>query len=277
VADPVTVSVPFPSYGIVEYRTNDSNSTYHALSVSAQRPFRAGWVFGANFTWSHSINDGSLGGGETDASTPENVFCRACERASSPFDARRTFSMNSVYELPFGAGKRWASRPGMLRGVLGGWSLTGIATARTALPVNVTITRAASVVPGGYTASQRPDLVPGVSLTPPGGSTPAQWINPAAFRTPAPGTWGNAGRNLARGPALTPVDLGLMKRVGISERAAIEFRAEAFNLLNRAQLGQPAGDVTVPAQFGVITAAVNTTPIGSGTPRQLQFMLRAVF
>ena len=57
----------------------------------------------------------------------------------------------------------------------------------------------------------------------------------------------------------------------------MELRAEAFNVLNRAQLGAPSGDITVPAQFGVIQSTVNTTPIGSGTPRQLQFMLRLSF
>jgi hypothetical protein len=57
----------------------------------------------------------------------------------------------------------------------------------------------------------------------------------------------------------------------------VEIRVEAFNLLNRAQLGTPNGDVTIPAQFGVIQSAINTTPIGSGTPRQLQFVARLSF
>ena len=152
-----------------------------------------------------------------------------------------------------------------------------IGTARSGRPVNVTISRAASAVPGGYNLTQRPDLTPGVSLTPPGGSTPAQWINPAAFRVPAPGTWGNAGRNLARGPSLYQLDLGLSKRVTWRERAALEFRVEAFNIFNRAQYGDPIGDFTVPSQFGVIQSTINTTPIGTGTPRQVQFMLRLGF
>ena len=83
VADPVTGVVPYPQYGQVESRTNDSNSMFHALQLSARRNLRAGWLLAANYMWSHAINDGSLGGGETDATTPQNVFCRACERASS--------------------------------------------------------------------------------------------------------------------------------------------------------------------------------------------------
>jgi hypothetical protein len=125
--------------------------------------------------------------------------------------------------------------------------------------------------------TQRPDVVPGVSLTPPGGPTAAQWFNPAAFAVPAPGTWGNAGRNLGRGPSLNQIDLSLTRQIALSERMRLQIRMDAFNVLNRTQLGTPVGDVTVPAQFGIIQSTINTTPIGSGTPRLLQLMLRVSF
>ena len=67
VADPATGRIPYPQYGQVQYRTNDSNSTFHALELSARRTMRAGLLVSANYMWSHAINDGSLGGGETDA------------------------------------------------------------------------------------------------------------------------------------------------------------------------------------------------------------------
>jgi hypothetical protein len=266
VIDPVTGLRPYPQFGQTEYRTNDSNSTFHALQLSAHRTFRAGWLIGANYMWSHAINDGSLGGGETDATTPQSPFCRACERASSAQDIRHFFTASSVYELPFGHGA-----------LLGGWSLSGIATARSGRPVNVTISRATSVVPGGYNQNQRPDLIPGVSLIPPGGQTPSHWINPAAFTIPSAGVFGTAGRNLARGPSLAQLDVALAKRIPLQERAAIELRAEAFNLLNRAQYGDPSGNLSVPSQFGLITSTINTGPVGSGTPRQLEFQLRLSF
>jgi len=264
----VTGRVPDPQYGQVQYRTNDSNSNFNALQLSVRRTMRAGLLVGANYMWSHAINDGSLGGGETDAISPESVFCRACERASSSSDIRQFFTVNSVYEIPY--------RAQFLRPVFRGWSLSGVATARGGDPVNI-ITRSASVVPGGYNLMQRPDVVPGVSLTPAGRSTAAHWLNGAAFAVPAAGTWGNAGRNLGRGPSLYQIDLSLARRIAIAEHARLEIRAEAYNLLNRAQLGDPAGDVTVPAQFGIIQSTINTTPIGSGTPRQLQFMMRLSF
>src|SRR5262249_40285240 len=253
---------------------NDSNSTFHALQLSVQRALRSGWLFAGSYMWSHAINDGSLGGGEADAITPQNVFCRSCERASSAQDIRHFFSANSVYELPFGMGKRRLAEPGVLRAILGGWSLSGIATARSGRPINITIRRSAADVPGGYTASQRPDVVPGVSLIPPGGRTVAQWINPAAFRAPASGKVGNAGRNLGRGPNLAQLDIGITRHFSLAERASIEFRSEIFNVFNRAQYGDPSGDITVQSQFGIIQSTVNTTPIGTGTPRQIQFMVR---
>ena len=71
--------------------------------------------------------------------------------------------------------------------------------------------------------------------------------------------------------------MSLSKQIAIRERVSMEFRGEAFNLFNRPQYGQPSGDITVPAQFGIIASTVNTTPVGTGTPRQVQFMIRLIF
>lgn len=274
--DPVTGKRPYSQFGQVQYRTNDSNSNFNALIVSARRALRAGWVFSANYMWSHAINDGSLGGGEADIISPQNPFCRACDRADSAQDIRHTFSANSIYELPFGTGKRWLNDPGVPRALLGGWSLTGIATVRSGLPVNVTLARSANTVLYGYNTNQRPNLVPGVSLIPSAGSTPVAWINAAAFAAPAPFTFGSAGRDIARGPSLYQLDLGLGKSISITERVGLQFRWEIFNAFNRAQYGQPSGTL-VAGQFGLITSTINTTPVGTGTPRQMQFMIRASF
>jgi hypothetical protein len=274
--DPVTDRRPYPQYGQVQYRTNDSNSTFHALIATAQRSLRSGWVLGANYMWSHAINDGSLGGGEADIISPQHPFCRACDRASSAQDIRQTFTANSVYTLPFGPGQRFLSQPGIPRTILGGWELSGIATAHTGLPVNITFARSAASSPYGYNTNQRPNLVPGVSLIPAGGSTTALWINPAAFSVPTAQTFGDAGRSIARGPDLYQLDLSLAKVVTVKERLRLQFRSDAFNIFNRAQYGQPSGTL-MTSQFGAITSTVNTTPVGTGTPRQLQFMIGVSF
>ena len=271
VIDPATGTRPNPNFGQVEYRGNNSDSSFNGLQASLQRSFTRGWLLSANYLWSHEIDDGSLGGGDSDF--PENVACRPCDRASGDFDARHVFNATSVYQLPFGEGRTFLNQPGILRSVLGSWDLTNIVTARSGLPVNVMADRSASAVPDGNVSSpQRPDLVPGVSLYLPGGA-----FNPAAFSGPAPGSFGNAPRNLLRGPGLWQTDLGLARHIPLTERAQLQFRAEAFNLFNRAQYASPQADISNVLTFGQILSTVNTGPVGTGTPRQLQLMLKAQF
>ena len=110
----------------------------------------------------------------------------------------------------------------------------------------------------------------------PANQTPEVWFNPAAFVLPLPGTWGNAGRNTVRAPGLFQVDLALQKRFVISGPRNIEFRWEAFNAFNRVNLGAPGTAVTSPTSFGRITGPLNRG-YGTGTARQMQFMLRLNF
>jgi hypothetical protein len=278
VIDPETGQRPYPNFSQISWRGSDSNSTYNGLQLSLQRTFRQGLLFSFNYTFSHEIDDGSMGSGDGDSLTPQNVACRVCDRGSGTFDVRHVVNANAVYELPFGAGKPFLSSPGILRSIFGSWQLTSIFTARTGFPVNVTISRSGTAVPDGNTNNQRPDLVPGVSFTPAGGSTAGDWINLAAFTVPAAGTWGNGGRDIFRGPGLWQLDLGVGKQIPLTERFHLQFRAEGFNIFNRAQLGQPNANISSgPAEFGRITQPVNTTPIGVGTPRQIQVALRLRF
>lgn len=274
--NPVTGLRPLAGFSLTDYKRMDGNSEFDGLSVTLKRQFRSGWFLGANYLWSHSIDDAGVGGGEADY--PQNIACRSCERASSDQDVRHSFTSSAVYQLPFGRGRKYLSGDGVAGKVFGGWELSGIGTARTGLPVNVTISRSASSLPdGNSTSPQRPDLVPGVSLIPPGGQTPNLWINPAAFAIPANGTWGNAGRSLVRAPGAWQLDTALAKRNQITERVGLEFRAEAFNLLNHAQFGLPSGNFSALGSFGRITQPLNPGSTGTGTPRQFQLMLRIAF
>jgi hypothetical protein len=230
----------------------------------------------SNYRWSHSINDGSIGGGESD--TPKNSFCRACDKGSSDFDVRHLFNLSAVYALPFGAGKPYINSPGLLRTLLGNWEISAIETTQTGLPVNITVDRTNASVPGLYavSGSERPDYVFARSLTPAAGSTPNHWINPAAFAVLANGTFGNLGRNAFRAPGITQLDLGVSKLVLLTERFSIRFRADAFNLANRAQYGPPNADISA-SNFGVITTTVGNYATGRGTPRELQLSIKILF
>ncbi len=286
VVDPLTGTRPFPDFGQVSWRGNKDNSNYNGLSVAVKRSFSHGFLLSANYMWSHEIDDGSDGSGDGDSLVPENVACQACERADGIWDVRHVFNLNTVYQLPFGPGRAYLNQPGVWSRIAGSWELTSMVIARTGFPVNVTIDRSSSAVPDGNTTDQRPDLVPGVSLTPPGGSTTGEWINPLAFAMPANGTFGNAPRDLARGPGAWQMDLGLGKQIPLTESVHLEFRTEFFNVFNHPQYGLPQSDISPflagqQGVFGNIIQTVNTTtpvsPVGTGTPREIQFMLRLAF
>jgi hypothetical protein len=170
------------------------------------------------------------------------------------------------------------STPGVMRTILGGWSLSALGSVQTGLPFNITIDRANGVVPGGFSISgaERPNYIFGVPLTPPGGSRPQQWVNPAAFTTPAPGTFGTLGRNAFRAPGISQLDLALAKEVSLSERTRLRFRADAFNIFNRAQYGAPNADVS-QVNFGVITTTISNYATGRGTPREFQLSAKVIF
>jgi hypothetical protein len=101
-------------------------------------------------------------------------------------------------------------------------------------------------------------------------------MNPAAFSIPAKGTWGNAGRNIARGPELFQIDTAIARSIRITERTSVSLRMEAFNVFNHPELGSPNTNLSSPT-FGQILAVSNTTPIGTGSARSVQFAARFMF
>jgi hypothetical protein len=274
VINPLTGVRPYPAFGQIQYRGNDNNSSFEALQTSLRRTFEHGLLLSVNYMWSHEIDDDSAGAGGVYSQYPENVACQECERASGNFDIRHSFNANLVYSLP----SPGASRPAMLHRIFGSWELATIFTVRTGLPVNVTVDRSSSAMPDGNSSSpERPNILPGVSLTPTSGSTISDWINLAAFSVPAAGTWGDAPRNAVRGPGAWQEDLSLEKRFVVNERLNFQFRAEAFNIFNHPEFSAPQADISSTSNFGQILTTVNTGPVGTGTSRQIQLMLRGNF
>jgi len=267
--NPLTGVAPYPAFGPVSWRGDVGNSTFEALQLNVRRAFQHGFLLSANYMWSHSINDGSIGGGESD--TPQDSFCRSCDKASSDDDVRNLLNLSGVYRLPFHGS-------GATRAVLSGWTLSAIGTLQTGLPVNITIDRSNGSVPGGFAISgeERPNLVAGVPLTPLGGSSPGDWINLAAFSTPASGTFGDLGRNAFRAPGISQLDLALAKEISVTERTKVRFRADAFNIFNRAQFGAPNADIS-QVTFGTITTTLSNYATGRGTPREFQLSAKVSF
>jgi hypothetical protein len=264
VVNPLTGTRPLPAFGQIGTVGSWSNSSYQGLQTSLQRVSRSGLFLKLNYSWSHAINEDTQGGGGP--ATPQNVACVACDKGNSAADQRHALFGNASYALPFGRSSRW-----------GGWSLSGVNSFHTGLPLSVTITRKATAVPDGNTTNQRPNYLGGMSLIPPTGQSLNDWINIAAFTTPANGTWGNAGRDIVTGPNLFQVDAALQKDTRLSERMGLVFRVDVFNVFNHPELGSPNLNVSSPATFGRITSLENTSPIGTGGSRSIQLALRLKF
>jgi hypothetical protein len=283
---PETTTRPIPSLGTYGLKGNRANSNFNALQASLERTFKNGFLWQTQYMWSHAITDGSIGAGES--VSVENNSCMSCDRSSTNQDVRNTFTTNAVYQLPFGKGRRFLNE-GVAGTVLEGWNMSGIMTARSGEPVNITITRKANVMQDGITSGQRPDLIPGVSLYPTGGSTLNNWFSFAPFAVPAKYTWGNAPRYFGRGPGNYEVDTALSKRTALFEHGGLTFRAEAFNLFNHPMFGTPSGGLgsvttnstgtitAVNPNFGKITSIINTGATGTGTPRRMQVSVRLDF
>jgi hypothetical protein len=279
--DPLTGKRPLAGFGSFGLKANHANNNFNALQTMLHRRFTRGLLVQMNYMWSHGITDASIGAGESIAY--QNMACRACDRSSSSVDVRHNMTASAIYNLPFGPGKQFFGS-GLPSRILGGWELAGIASARTGLPVNFTMTRKATALPDGNTSSQRPNLVPGVPIYA-ANQTINNWFNPAAFALPANGTWGNLGRYIANGPGMYEIDSSLQKRFRVTERLGLNFRAAAYNLFNHPIFKNPSSGIgslagnppAVSGSFGRITSIINTGAVGTGAPRRIEFMFRAEF
>jgi hypothetical protein len=311
-------------FGEIDYKTSGGTDNYNAMQVTVNRRFNAGLSLGMQYNWAHSIGDSA---GSNEANTAGNPFNFAADRGSNNFDIRHSFNFTALYELPFGAGKKHMNHaPRFADAALGGWQLGSIVNARTGVPVDVLIVRpdiayvdkrngsvysSPLVVDGAVVTNpivntlgggssrnvRRPDIVAGVDPYLHTGNK-LQWLNPAAFAVPVPGSFGNSSRNGLTGPGIAQLDLTLSKRFRITESANMELRSEFYNIFNRAnfanpsnvrlqqgiasapgsglQPGQPFSASTMGANFGVLNSTVSNQ-IGIGTNRQIQLALRFNF
>ncbi len=271
--NPATGKRPWPKFGRIDSKESAGNGNFNALQVSLKRRMTNGLMWQTEYMWSHALNDAAIGGGESSA--PQNANNRRADKGNSQYDIRHNITSNVAWQLPLGPGRRFLNGKGFTGKLLEGWEISGIHAARTGRAVNISITRSSKDVPDGNTSSQRPDLVPGVPIYP-ANRTIHNWLNRAAFAVPARGTWGNLGRFIARGPGVNQFDVALQKTTGLGESRKLAFRAEFFNVFNRPHFGLPASNYSSASAFGRITSPANRT-IGTGTARQIQFMLRYSF
>ena len=249
-------------------RDSSSNSSYNALWVAANQRLGHGLQFNASYTFSHSIDEVSRNNAGIIVQDSTDIFN---SRGNSDFDARHRFVANAIYELPF-KGNRLAS----------GWKLAPIVVVQSGNPFNIVLATAGTTGAGN---TIRPNLIAPVQIS----GNPAQWITNAmtAFSVPAANSFGNLGRNVFYGPGFTNFDLALIKNTKITETVNLQFRADAFDLFNHPNFGQPGGTlgfVVLPATLTPTTLASFTTitstrfpTADSGSSRQLQLALKLQF
>jgi Carboxypeptidase regulatory-like domain/TonB dependent receptor len=262
---------PDPRFDDINLLESRANSNYNALQARFQQRLARGLTTLVSYTWSKSIDDASnFFSSAGDPNFPQNSNNVAAERGRSNFDVRQRLSASYSYSLPFGKGRQYLAGDGWISTLLSGWETHGIVTLQSGRPFTVALLSeidnsgtGRSIL--GFGANDRPNLVGNPELS---NSTTLQWFNTAAFVFPAPGTFGNAGRNILDGPGFQNVNASLLKNTALTERVNLQFRAEAFNLFNHPNFTLPDNFLGSPT-FGRITSARD--------PRHIQFGLKLLF
>jgi len=301
-------------YAEVDYKTSGGRDNYNALQLSLNKRSSKGLATNVQYTLGRSRgNTAGSNEAQTAANNARAVNEFDYDIGYNSFDVRHTFNLSVLYEIPY-------KGTGAAGTLFGDWQVGGIVNARSGLPVPVQIVRPDVVyrdAAGNIFASQavdriaiintprggssrnvrRPDLLPGVD--PFIQADGLLFLNPAAFATPQPGTFGNLERNSIHGPNFKQVDLVLSKRFMFSATRNFEFRAEIFNLFNTVNFSNPVGTLpqaipnttlteanrVQPGQpytnaaagtFGTLTGTVGRS-VGLGTPRQAQLAFRVSF
>lgn len=257
-------------------------SNYNALQVDANRRFRHGFSLRGVYTWSKALDDGDSLNATAAANAPglvSNPFNLRADYGLATYDVQNAAAINAVYTLPVGKGQALANNvEGWADALVSGWSVNSIVTVQSGFPFTPQLSYNPSN--NGDTRNPvrpfvNPDFSGPVIL-----GRPSQWFNPNAFLAPPPnsGFYGNLGRDTLIGPGLATWDFSAFKTTTLHERLALQFRAEIFNLLNRANLNTPnlitfTSSGTTTKTSGTAAAIIST----SSSSRQVQFGLKLIW
>ncbi|HYP06612.1 MAG TPA: TonB-dependent receptor, partial [Bryobacteraceae bacterium] len=272
---------PYPEYaGGIQYLIGTGTGNYNGLGVKLSQRYSGGLTTLLSYTWSRAMDTGSAIRGSSNDQFAQDPRCLDCEYGPSTFNTPHRFVASVQYELPIGRGKGLNVENGVLNAIVGGWQIAGIYTQQSGRPLNTNGWNAAGqvVVPENnrLNATGLDPYLPEEQRIRPAGQTGINYLNPAGFAPPAPGTFGNAGRNALIGPSTWNADLSMLKNFRITEGHSLQFRYETFNTFNHPQWGSPnvtawnANTTVAPANFGRITSTANDM-------RQMQFALKYIF
>jgi hypothetical protein len=306
---------PWPQYGDTDNPLNPIGSvSYNGLQSSLQKRFSQGLTFLLSYTFSKTIGDvdsnsGPFSGAENaeySGSFYQDFYNPKGERAVTSSDIPHVVALSYTYELPIGPGKPFLTKGGLVGRAVGGWSVSGIQQYQSGRPVHIEYDSVGAGNPffaAGDGYSFRPNLVPGQPfknpaynkhcsgpIQPTAGRNPCQfYINPAAFSSPAVGTFGDAPNLISalRLPAYLDEDLSASKRTKLTEKLDLQFQANFFNALNRTIFSAGGNAQTfiqngAPPNLSTTSLASSTTVFGimaaqQNAPRVIQFGMRLEF
>jgi hypothetical protein len=279
---------PNPNFPYIAGLNFNGWSNYNAFQLRAQKRMSRGLEFQANYTFSKSLDTGtSRGWGSGGVDVYQNPYSPASNYAPSATDIRHFVVGEVVYELPFGASRQYRLH-GVADAVAGGWRLSTIVQWHTGLPFTPAISQTGAFTGG---AALDPGLstcwsctLYAVKVGDPyagGHNAPGQWFNASAYAAPAAGTFGQNLRNSLYGPHFLNMDFGIGKVFSITERVRFELRADAFNVLNHIDYGNPNCPTYSPACGSAIdsgaTAGMIVATDVANTPRVWQLGGRLSF
>jgi hypothetical protein len=261
---------PFPYIGATAYDRSQGKSSYNALQVSLNGREQHGLTYLVSYTWSKSLDLGCSGWYGVEGCSIQNPYNLQADKGPAATDLPQIFSASWVYALPFGKGGKLSSSSPVVNALIGGWNLNGVLSLNSGTAFDVgsgkDIAETGNFNYGNGYGYERANLVGNPY---PANQGAAEWINVAAFQTPALATFGNLGRDSLRSDWNKNLDLSLFRQFPITERFRLEFRFEMFNATNTPVWAIPVSSLEAP-NFGAVTHTANV-------PRQLQFGLKLYF
>jgi len=277
---------PFPQYsGLTNNYPTNGSSTYHSLQLMARKTSSHGLSFIAAYTWSKTLTDTDSALYASGSQIVQDFYNRKAEKAIASFDFPQFLKLTWIYELPFGHGRKWLNSAGPFDRVVSGWQLTAIQNYFSGNPLVIFDDGVSAGIPFN---GIRADIVPGVPLTVPSSglnvTNGTPYLNPAAFTDPPLSPVnsfvlrpGNSPGFLprTRGPGHSSEDFGIVKNTRLTERVALQFRADMFNVFNRTGRGDPDTDLAdgLPSQGGTFGMIFDP----AHDPRVIQLALRLTF
>ncbi|MBI1789177.1 MAG: TonB-dependent receptor [Acidobacteria bacterium] len=262
-ARPSILQRPFPQYLAVAALRNDGNSTYHSLQAKLEHRWKNGLHATMAYTFSKLINDVDAPA-RSNGAPVQNIYNLRAERGVAGYDVPQRLVSNVVWNVPIGRGGKYLSEVPVVKEILGGWQMSGLAEFQVGLPMQVTQQQNNT---GGFTQTQRPNQVAAAAL-PHFDRNINRWFNTDAFVPAAALTLGNASRFPLHGPGINNWDFALTRMFRYRERLWTQFRAEFYNAMNHPNFNGPNTQIA-NRNYGIIT--------GARDARVVEFVLRFLF